>query len=113
MHATPARTLLDEILRTTVVLSLALVALVPAVRETQTALGWLPLWLVGMPAIALWAVRALLPQPMPERSRLSVARPVALRRPSDSSLQRQPQARRRARRAVRMHAIERPAHLGG
>lgn len=34
----------------------AVVLAVPAARGDSTWLGWLPLWLVGMPACALWAL---------------------------------------------------------
>jgi len=41
----------------------ALVIAVPAARGDSVWLGWLPLWLVGMPACALWALhRFRLPQ---------------------------------------------------
>lgn len=37
-------------------LGLALVALVPAARGCNPWLGWWPLWLVGMPLAAWWAL---------------------------------------------------------
>lgn len=45
----------------------ALVIAVPAARGDSAWLGWLPLWLVGMPACALWALhRFRLPRlPLP------------------------------------------------
>lgn len=35
---------------------LALVLLLPAARGFSEWLGWWPMWLVGMPAVALWAL---------------------------------------------------------
>ena len=48
-------------------LGAAMVLAVPAARGDSTWLGWLPLWLVGMPACALWALhRFRLPRlPLP------------------------------------------------
>ena len=58
---------LDRALRRVVLAGLALVLLVPLARASTDALGWLPLWLVGMPASALWALhRFRLPRlPLP------------------------------------------------
>ena len=47
---------LDRVLRRAVLAGLALVLLVPLARASTEALGWLPLWLVGMPAVAWWAL---------------------------------------------------------
>lgn len=58
-------------LRRTLLAGLALVALVPAARGSNPWLGWMPLWLVLMPACALWVAEGL---PMPRFS------PVLLRR---------------------------------
>lgn len=75
---------LDRALRRAVIAGLALVLLVPLARASTDWLGWLPLWLVGMPAAAWWALH---------RFRLPAwnawHRAGARRR-------RQPQARRRA-----------------
>jgi len=63
---------------------LALVLVWPAARGHNAWLGWLPLWLLGMPMTAWWALyRFRLPSP----ARL-LAMPLARRR-------RTPQARRR------------------
>ena len=48
--------LVDRLLRRLVLTGLALVLLVPLARANTDALGWLPLWLVGMPAVAWWAL---------------------------------------------------------
>lgn len=50
---------------------LALVALVPAARGSNPWLGWMPLWLVLMPACALWVAEGL---PMPRVSRAMLRR---------------------------------------
>jgi len=47
---------LDRVLRRLVLAGLALVVLVPLARASTDWLGWLPLWLVGMPAAAWWAL---------------------------------------------------------
>jgi hypothetical protein len=64
------------------------VLLLPAARAQTFALGWLPLYLVAMPAVALWALhRFALPQWLHATTRAGQAR----RR------RRAPQARRRER----------------
>ncbi|WP_447595777.1 hypothetical protein [Stenotrophomonas rhizophila] len=63
---------------------LALVLVWPAARGSSEWLGWLPLWLVGMPWLAWWSLY---------RFRL----PTALLRRRSSGRRRGPQARRRTR----------------
>jgi len=46
---------LEEGLRASVAVGGVLVLLLPGARETHAAIGWLPLWLVGMPLAAWWA----------------------------------------------------------
>ncbi|GAB6196232.1 hypothetical protein [Lysobacter xanthus] len=91
---TPARTpcsVLDEILCTALAVGTALVVLLPAARG-DSPVGWLPMWLVAMPAVAWWALHGFA---MPARDMERAAVPVrAVRR----SL---PQARRAARPARR------------
>ena len=72
---------LDRALRRVVLAGLALVLLVPLARASTDALGWLPLWLVGMPATAWWALH---------RFRL----PAAAHRFRSAARRRTPQARR-------------------
>ena len=72
---------LDRALRRVVLAGLALVLLVPLARASTEALGWLPLWLVGMPLAAWWSLRGC---PLP---RVAVALPR----------RRQPQALRNRR----------------
>ena len=46
---------LEEALRAAVAVGGVLVLLLPGARETHAAIGWMPLWLVGMPLAAWWA----------------------------------------------------------
>jgi hypothetical protein len=93
-----ARSPLDEILCTALIAGTLLVLLVPGARGS-IAIGWLPMWLVAMPAVAWWAARGF---PMPRRRvpQAVPARMARARRP-------QPQARRSSRIARR--AAERRA----
>ena len=75
---------LDSTLRQAVILGTLAVLLIPAARGNSEWLGWLPLWLVGMPLAAWWSLRRF---PLPE---------VALRLPR----RRRVQARRRSARRV-------------
>lgn len=72
---------LDSCLRQLVILGALAVLLVPAARGHSALLGWLPLWLLGMPLAAWWSLRRF---PLPA---------VALRLPR----RRRTQARRRMR----------------
>lgn len=67
MHATPAHSRIprehdavdprmDEALRALVAIGAVLVLLLPAARGMHAAIGWLPLWLLGMPLAAWWAL---------------------------------------------------------
>ena len=58
-------------LRRAFLCGLALVALVPAARGSNAWLGWMPLWLVLMPACALWVAEGL---PLPRLAALMVHR---------------------------------------
>lgn len=73
---------LDRLLRHLVTLGALAVLLIPDARGSSTLLGWLPLWLLGMPLAAWWSLRRF---PLPA---------VALRLPR----RRRAQARRVARR---------------
>lgn len=87
---TEPRSLLDELLCTALAVGLVLVLVLPSARGMSAA-GWLPLWLVGMPAVAWWALRGF-PLPSP-RSKIAVRVPSA--RPRHAA----PQARRSIRTA--------------
>ncbi len=79
---------LDSALRQAVILGTVAVLLVPAARGSSDWLGWLPLWLVGMPLAAWWSLRGF---PLPA---------VAVRLPR----RRRVQARRRSARRVQVAA---------
>ena len=85
----PARTdtheALDRLLRQVVIVGTLCVLLVPAARGNTQLLGWLPLWLVGMPLAAWWSLRRF-PLPhvalkMPRRRRIQALRRTRVRRP--------------------------------
>lgn len=91
--STPVHAQLERGLRALLLLGLALVVLVPAARGDSQWLGWIPLWLVAMPAIAWWALH---------RFRLP-ARAVAVRAAWRQGRRRAgPQARRRRAPATRL-----------
>ena len=46
---------LEEMLRAAVAVGGVLGLLWPGARDTHAAIGWLPLWLFGMPLVAWWA----------------------------------------------------------
>ena len=69
---------LDVLLRRAVTLGTLAVLLIPAARGHHEWLGWLPLWLVGMPLAAWWSLRGF-PVPalalrLPQRRRVQAAR---------------------------------------
>ncbi|MGH8027801.1 MAG: hypothetical protein ACREO0_13855, partial [Pseudoxanthomonas sp.] len=84
----PANSQLERSLRLMLSAGLALVVLLPAARGHSDWLGWLPMWLVGMPAVALWSLH---------RFRLPAGKVASAGSPA-SSRRRRPgaQARRRA-----------------
>ncbi|RXQ98744.1 hypothetical protein [Pseudoxanthomonas composti] len=83
---------LDRVLRRAVVLGALAVLLIPAARGHSDWLGWMPLWLLGMPLVAWWALhRFPLPARPRRRSRLQARRrvgPQARRRPVAAGLAR-------------------------
>ena len=88
-----SRRQLELFLRQLVLFGTALVVLIPAARGSSAWIGWLPLWLVGMPLVA-WLSLLWLPKPqiawaLPRRRRPQ-ARRQRVRRASIS----QPSARR-------------------
>ena len=80
---------LERSLRLVLLTGLALVLLLPAARGQSDWLGWLPMWLVGMPAVALWSLH---------RFRLPLRKAASGNDTLQSSRRRRPgaQARRRA-----------------
>ncbi|GAB3102833.1 hypothetical protein [Lysobacter terrae] len=77
---------IDAVLRYALAIGTALVLLLPGARGFSDTVGWLPLWLLVMPAMALWALRGF---PLPRRSE---GEQVSMRRRRIG-----PQARRRSR----------------
>ena len=68
---------LDSLLRQAVILGTLAVLLVPAARGHSQWLGWLPLWLMGMPLAAWWSLRGF---PLPQVAvRLPRRRPLQAR----------------------------------
>ena len=77
---------LDAVLRHAVILGTLAILFIPAARGSTQWLGWLPLWLVGMPLAAWWSLRGFpLPQMtmarMPRRRRAQALRRGRGRRP--------------------------------
>ena len=70
---------LDSALRQAVILGTLAVLLIPAARGNSEWLGWLPLWLVGMPLAAWWSLRGF-PLPAATALRLPRRRRVQARR---------------------------------
>jgi len=75
---------LDTFLRHAVILGTLAVLLIPAARGSTALLGWLPLWLVGMPLAAWWSLRRFpLPRPalrLPRARRVQALRRAPLKR---------------------------------
>ncbi|HEU0307105.1 MAG TPA: hypothetical protein VFR30_09075 [Lysobacter sp.] len=78
---------LEDILRYALATGMVLVLLLPAARGFSETLGWLPLWLLAMPGVALWALRGF---PLPRRAAPALVTTARRRRSG-------PQARRRTR----------------
>ena len=70
---------LERALRQAAYLGLGLVVLLPAARGHSDWLGWMPLWLVGMPLAAWWAMHRFRLPGWPA-GRASVPRPARRRR---------------------------------
>ncbi|MFC5570248.1 hypothetical protein ACFPN1_09275 [Lysobacter yangpyeongensis] len=77
-------------LRYALAIGATLVLLLPGARGFSDTVGWLPLWLLAMPAMALWALHGF---PLPGRH--ATEAPATRRRRSG------PQARRRVRTLAR------------
>jgi hypothetical protein len=79
---------LEDVLRYALAIGTVLVLVLPAARGFSETLGWLPLWLLAMPGVALWALRGF---PLPRRAETSGVATATHRRRVV------PQARRRTR----------------
>lgn len=89
----PAASCFEDVLRHAVAIGAVLVLLLPAARGFHEQLGWLPMWLLAMPAAAWWGVRGFaLP-----RFRRGVDAGARRARPRRAG----PQARRRNRAGLR------------
>ena len=88
---------LDAVLRYAIAIGAVLVLLLPAARGMHATMGWMPLWLLGMPITAWWALhRFALPMAaQPRQPAIAPSRRAA------------PQARRRPQR--RREALPRAA----
>ena len=84
---------LEDTLKYALAIGSVLVLLLPGARGFSETLGWLPLWLLGMPTVALWALKGF---PLPGHATEEVAAMPALRRRRSG-----PQARRRPRTVAR------------
>ena len=85
-HDSLSRGALDRLLRQMVILGALAVLLIPAARGSSDLIGWLPLWLMGMPLTAWWSLRRF-PLPrmalqMPRRRRVQALRRTRVRRPA-------------------------------
>ena len=78
----PSDRRLQSATRQLLIIGIAAVLLFPMARGHSEWLGWLPLWLVGMPAAACWALLGFrLPMPsLPLRTTRRRAHPQARRR---------------------------------
>ncbi|MET1161749.1 MAG: hypothetical protein ABWY48_04340, partial [Pseudoxanthomonas sp.] len=78
---------------------LALVLVWPAARGSSEWLGWLPMWLVGMPAVALWSLHRFR-MPLRRAAVSGMPAPVRRRRPGTQARRRSVPAARRLPRAA-------------
>ncbi|MGO1070589.1 hypothetical protein [Lysobacter sp. CA199] len=103
IQAGSVRADLDTALRYAVAIGGLLVLMLPAARGSHAAIGWLPLWLVAMPALAWWALhRFRLPSWRRPATQATVAAVPRRRRGAV-------QARRRARPALGARPLPRAA----
>lgn len=79
---------IERALRLLLLGGLALVMLLPGARGHSDMLGWMPMWLVGMPGVAWWSLHRF-PLPIRKASAQESAKSTRRRRPGT-------QARRRA-----------------
>ena len=87
---------LERSLRVALALGVALVLLLPVARGYSEWLGWMPLWLVGMPVAAWWALHRFRMPPLPG----SPARIRRSRRTGGQARRRAPAAAASIRRAA-------------
>lgn len=78
---------LERGLRTLLIAGLVLVLLLPAARGHSDWLGWMPLWLVGMPAMAWWSLHRFR---LPSRSHTARGSVLPRRRRTGAQARRRP-----------------------
>lgn len=93
---TDSHPVLESLLRHAVAIGAAIVVLLPAARGFSPTFGWMPLWLLVMPACAWWALHrfrlparevdeaALAPRPRRRAGLQARRRRVGLQRPRHS-----------------------------
>lgn len=74
----------------------------PALRTGASAVGWAPMWLLGMPAVA-WCVLVL--RRLPRRRKLASSAVLRRRRPGLAQARRRPAPRRQQRVSIRAALI--------
>lgn len=73
---------LDSALKQAVLIGIIAVLAIPAARGYNAWLGWMPLWLLGMPSVAWWALHrfrlprrlAMAARPIRRRARVQARR---------------------------------------
>jgi hypothetical protein len=85
--------------RNAFITGLALVLLLPAARGHSDCLGWMPLWLVGMPAVAWWSLHRFA-LPWRKASAQEPSKPARRRRPGTQARRRAVSGMRRLSRAA-------------
>ena len=91
---------LERSLRLLLLTGVALVLLLPAARGQSDWLGWLPMWLVGMPAVALWSLHHFRLPLRKAASRDEAVRSSRRRRPGTQARRRVMPAMKRLPRAA-------------
>lgn len=84
-------------LRYAVAVGALLVLMLPAARGSHAGIGWLPLWLVGMPALAWWALNRFRLPSWPRARDTAETVPVRRRRRGAVQARRRPRPANPAR----------------
>lgn len=95
-HDASLRTL-EHLLLAAIFIALVAIASLPAARAASPALGWVPLWLLGLPAASLAMARVLACSRRGTRSPRPEAPVLRRRRPLRQAARRAPQRRRMSR----------------
>jgi hypothetical protein len=89
---------LEQALRSLMLVAVSLVVLMPAARGYSQWLGWTPLWLLGLPAVAWWSLHRFR-LPWPSRPRPATPLPRGRRAAIPTRMRRMATSRRLARAA--------------